>query len=117
MKFYDCNMAPSPRRARIFIAEKGLKIETIEVDLRGEHLSDEFKAINPHCTVPVLDLDDGSRLLSTVGIWHYLEAAYPEPPLMGATPEEKGHIADLQWRIELDGLMAVAEALRNSAPA
>jgi len=116
MKFYDCNMAPSPRRARIFIAEKGLEIETVEIDLRGEHLSDEFKAINPNCTVPVLELDDGSRLLSSVGIWNYLEAAYPEPPLMGSTPEEKGHIADLQWRTELDGLMAVGEALRNSSP-
>jgi glutathione S-transferase len=117
MKFYDCRTAPSPRRARMMIGEKGLEIETVEVDLRaGEHLSDDFKAINPNCTVPVLALDDGSRLLSTVGIWHYLEAAFPETPMMGTTPEEKGRITDLQWRIEMDGLMAVGEALRNSAP-
>ena len=117
MKFYDCKMAPSPRRARIFIAEKGLEIETVEVDLgTQEQLTPEFQAINPYCTVPVLELDDGTRLLSSSGIWRYLEAAYPEPPLMGTTPEEKGVIADLQWRIEMDGLMAVGEALRNSAP-
>lgn len=117
MKFYDCNMAPSPRRARIFIAEKGLETETIEVDLgTQEQLNPEFQAINPYCTVPVLELDDGTRLLSSTGIWHYLEAAHPEPPLMGTTPEEKGVIADMQWRIEMDGLMAVGEALRNSAP-
>ena len=102
----------------MFIAEKGLEIETVQVDLRaGEHLSDEFKAINPNCTVPVLELDDGTMLTSSVGIWHYLEAAHPEPPLMGATPEERGRVADLQWRIEMDGLMAVGEGLRNGAPA
>jgi glutathione S-transferase len=118
MKFYDCATAPSPRRARIMIAEKGLEIETVQVDLRsGEHLTDAYKAINPNCTVPTLELDDGTRLHSTVGIWHYLEAAYPETPMMGTTAEEKGRIADLQWRVEMDGLMAVGEALRNGAPA
>ena len=48
MKFYDCRTAPSPRRVRIFIAEKGIEIETIEVDLGSkEQLSSEFKKINP----------------------------------------------------------------------
>ncbi len=61
MKFYDCQTAPSPRRARIFLAEKGLSVEIIQVDLRsGEHLTPEFKEINPFCTVPVLELDDGT---------------------------------------------------------
>ncbi|GIS87571.1 MAG: hypothetical protein CM1200mP18_02810 [Gammaproteobacteria bacterium] len=54
MRFYDCKPAPSPRRARIFIAEKGIEIETVEVDLRsGEHLKEEFVALNAHATVPV----------------------------------------------------------------
>ena len=75
MKFYDCQPAPSPRRARIFIAEKGLDIETVQVDLGSrEQLGPEFQAINPYCTVPVLELDDGTRLNSTAGIWNYLEA-------------------------------------------
>ncbi len=66
MKFYDCQTAPSPRRARMFIAEKGLDIETVEIDIRNqEQLSDEFKAINPYCTVPVLVLDDGATLRTT----------------------------------------------------
>ena len=65
MKFYDCRTAPSPRRVRIFIAEKGIEIETIEVDLGSkEQLSSEFKKINPNCTVPVLLLDDGTRYTS-----------------------------------------------------
>lgn len=68
MKFYDSKTAPSPRRVRIFIAEKGLDIETVDIDMRkGEQLSDEFRAINPNCTVPVLELDDGNRLLTTAG--------------------------------------------------
>ncbi|MDA1099771.1 MAG: glutathione S-transferase family protein [Proteobacteria bacterium] len=117
MKFYDCHTAPSPRRVRIFIAEKGLEIETVEIDMRkGEQLSPEFRAINPNCTVPVLELDDGSRLLSTAGIRNYLEDLHPEPPLMGATAMEKGVIADTQWQIEFNGFMGVAEALRNSVP-
>ncbi|MBT4489329.1 MAG: glutathione S-transferase [Rhodospirillaceae bacterium] len=117
MKFYDSKTAPSPRRVRIFIAEKGLDIETVDIDMRkGEQLSDEFRAINPNCTVPVLELDDGNRLLTTAGIWQYLEAIHPEPALMGATALEKGLIADIRWQIEFSGSMGMAEALRNTVP-
>jgi glutathione S-transferase len=117
MKFYDCKPAPSPRRARIFMAEKGLTIETVQVDLRnGEHLGDAFKKINPYCTVPVLVTDEGNTLTSTAGIWRYLEAKHPAPALMGRTPAEQGRVADLQWRIEFEGFMAAADALRNSTP-
>ena len=117
MKFYDCGTAPSPRRARIYIAEKGLDIETIEVDLRsGEQMSQKFLAVNPNCTVPVLALDDGTTLTSTAGIRNYLEAAYPEPSLTGITAAEKGRVADVQWRVEMEGMLAMSEALRNSAP-
>ena len=118
MKFYDCSTAPSPRRARIALAEKGLldEIEVIEVNLReGEQRKPEFAAINPYLTVPVLELDDGRRIASSTGIFHYLEAAAPEPPLMGRTPVEKGLVGDLEWRIEVDGFMAIGECLRNTA--
>jgi glutathione S-transferase len=116
MKFYDCSTAPSPRRVRIFVAEKGLEIETIEIDLRnGEQMAPAFRAINPNCTVPVLVLGDGTTLTSTAGIRGYLEAVYPEPSLTGSTAAEKGRVADLQWRIEIEGMMAMSEALRNSA--
>ena len=117
MRFYDCKTAPSPRRARIFIAEKGIQVETIEVDLRaGEHLKEEFVALNAYGTVPVLQLEDGTCFTSTTAIWHYLDARYPDPPLMGISPSDRGHIADLQWHIETGGFMAMAEYLRNSAP-
>lgn len=117
MKFYDCSTAPSPRRVRIFIAEKVLNIPTVQVDLRnGEQLSPEFRKINPYCTVPVLELDDGTRLTNTQGCWRYLEEMYPDPPLMGSNPKEKALIADLEWRMETEGFMAMADALRNSLP-
>jgi glutathione S-transferase len=117
MQFHDCATAPSPRLVRMFIAEKGLDIPTRQVDLRhGEHLSAEFRAINPHCTVPVLELDDGTRLTSTQGCWRYLEEAFPEPPLLGRTAVEKAVVADLVWRLESDGWQGMAEALRNAAP-
>ena len=70
MKFYDCKTAPSPRRARIFIAEKNITVEHIEVDLRNaQQMSDSFRRINPYCTVPVLELDNGTCLTTTAGIW------------------------------------------------
>jgi len=117
MKFYDCATAPSPRLVRVFIAEKGLDIPVENVDLRsGQHLTPEFRAINPYCTVPVLELDDGTRLTSTQGCWRYLEAIAPEPSLLGTTPAEQGIIADRVWRIETDGWQAMTEALRNTSP-
>ena len=117
MKFYDCITAPSPRLVRIFIAEKDLEIQTHYVDLRnGEHLTPEFSKINPFCTVPVLETDDGTRLTSTQGCWRYLEETFPEPPLLGTTASAKATIADLVWRIETDGFQAVGESLRNLSP-
>ncbi len=115
---YDCATAPSPRRARILLAEKGVEHETVEVDLRsGEHLGEAFRKVNPHCTVPALRTEDGLLLTENAGIIAYLEARYPQPPLLGVTPAEKAEIASWQWRVEFEGLLAIAEALRNSAPA
>jgi len=119
MKFYDCQPAPSPRRVRIFIAEKGLldKIEIVPVDLRGgAHFKPEFMRINPFCTVPALELDDGTCISESIACCRYLEAAFPDPPLMGRTPAEQGVIAMWEHRCEWDGFIGGAEMLRNSAP-
>jgi glutathione S-transferase len=116
--FYDCSTAPSPRRARILLAEKGVPHETVQVDLRsGEQLGDAYRRINPRCTVPALRTDEGLVLTDNAAITAYLEARFPEPPLLGRTPAEKAEIASWHWRVEFEGLMAIAEALRNSAPA
>lgn len=115
---YDCATAPSPRRTRILLAEKNIPHEVVQVDLRkGEHMADSFRAINPMCTVPALRTDEGEVLTDNAGIAAWAEAAFPEPPLMGRTPMEKAAIASWHWRAEFEGLLPVAEALRNSSPA
>ena len=118
MIFYDCSTAPSPRRARMFIAEKGLDIETRDISIaNGEQLSATFRAVNPRATIPVLVTDDGTALTENLGIAAFLEAQFPEPPLMGRTPEEKGLV--LMWNaiVEQQGGAPIAEALRNGHPA
>lgn len=116
MKFYDCQTAPSPRRVRIFIAEKGIEIPTVEVDLRAkEQLTPAFLSINPDATVPVIQLDDGTSFVTTAGCRAYLESIHPTPPLLGTDAVDKARVADLISKIEANGLGAVAEALRNSA--
>jgi glutathione S-transferase len=118
LMLYDCATAPSPRRARIFLAEKGVAHEVVQIDLRsGEQLSEAYRAINPQCTVPALRIEEGAVLTDNAAIAAYLEARYPEPPLMGITPKDKAEIASWQWRVEFEGLMAIAETLRNSSPA
>ena len=117
MKFYDCTTAPSPRRVRIFLAEKGISVPTVQVDLRNnEQLTPAFRKINPDATVPSLELDDGTRINDAVGICVYFEAIHPQPPLMGETAEEKALVASWQREAERNGFYAVMEVFRNSAP-
>ncbi len=118
MLFYDCSTAPNPRRARMFIAEKGLEIETRNISIaKGEQLSEDFRAVNPNATIPVLVTDEGTALTENLGIAAYLEARFPEPPLMGRSPDEKGLV--LMWNsiVEQQGGAPIAEALRNTHPA
>lgn len=115
---HDFKMAPSPRRARILLAEKGIAHETVNIDLAtGEHLGEAYRAINPACTVPALRLPDGTVLPDNQAIAAWAEAAHPEPRLLGRTPVEKGMVASFVARIEFEGLLAVAEAFRNTHPA
>lgn len=115
---YDCATAPSPRRARILLAEKGIAHETVQVDLRqGEQLGEAYRRINPQCTVPALRTEEGLLLADNAAITAYVEARYPDPPLLGETPAEKAEIASWNWHIEFDGLLATAEAFRNGTPA
>ena len=102
MKIYDTKTAPTPRRVRIFLAEKGIEIEYVQVDLaKGENLSPEMRAKNPIGKIPVLELDDGTCIGESDAICLYFEALQPEPPLMGVTPLEKGVIAMWQRQIEM----------------
>jgi len=129
---YDCATAPSPRRARILLAEKRIAHATVQVDLRsGEQFGEAYRRINPLCTVPALVVDSGDGaplgvdsgdgaplvLSDNAAITAWAEAQFPEPPLLGRTPAEKAEVASWMWRVEFEGLLAVAEALRNSSPA
>ena len=114
--FYDFQRAPSPRRARIVLAEKGIAHEMRSVDLgTAEQLSDAYRAINPACTVPALVLDDGAVLTDNAGIAAWAEAVQPEPPLLGTTPTEKAAVASWNSKIEGECFMAIAEVLRNTS--
>jgi len=118
MKLYDFGRAPNPRRVRIYLAEKGIDIPTVDVNLReGEQLSAEFLAINPGAMVPVLEIDDGDYLSECIAICKYLEALHPEPSLFGE--DATGEARVLMWNniVENEGMFAVAEVLRNSLPA
>ena len=115
MKFYDCSTAPSARRVRIFMAEKGIGVATVQVDLRnGEQFSDAFRTINPDCTVPVLELDDGTVIADAIAICSYLEETRPEPALIGTSPQERAIITAINRQIERDGVYAAMDAFRNT---
>lgn len=116
MKLYDCATAPSPRRARMVIAEKRIDVETVEVDLRsGAQFTPDFIAVNPGCTVPVLVTDEGEALCENASIVRYLEALYPDPPLLGVSPIEQARVAEWVFRAEFEGLVSVMEVLRNTS--
>jgi len=117
LKLYDCKTAPSPRRARMLLVEKGIDYENIQIDIStNEQMGEAFRAINPRCTVPALVNENGYVMTENAEINAYIDAAYPDNPMLGTTPEEKATIAKWNWRIEFDGLSAIAEALRNASP-
>jgi len=116
MRLYTCTGAPSPRRVTLYIAEKGIDLQTVEVDLKsGEHLSDEFQAKSPECTVPVLEFDDGTCLWNSIAIRQYLESQYPEPPLLGCDALERARVTQWLMWTEHNGMISAAEAFRNAA--
>ena len=116
MRFYDCKTAPSPRRVRIFAAEKGIELTTIPVDLAGgEQFGVSYRRINPDCVVPALELDDGTCISEVLAICQYLEELYPEPPLFGRTPIERALVTMWNAKIEQQALWPTADAFRNAA--
>ncbi|RLA50309.1 MAG: glutathione S-transferase [Gammaproteobacteria bacterium] len=115
MKLYDYPQAPNPRRVNIFLAEKGIKVDRVTVDLgKQEQLQPEYIAKNPACDVPMLELDDGTCISQIRGITHYFEAAYPDIPMLGKTPAEKGLVEMWEHLATMNGFLAVAEVFRNT---
>ncbi|MEO0411179.1 MAG: glutathione S-transferase family protein [Pseudomonadota bacterium] len=117
MKLYSMKQAVNPQRVRIFLAEKGLDVETIEIDIpSGENRSDDYLKVSPRGLLPALVLDDGDVLVETVAICKYIEATNPSPPLLGTTPKEQAIIEMRQREMEFDGLQSIAWIFRNTAP-
>jgi len=118
MKLYDAGRAPNPRRVRIFLAEKGIEVPLVPVDLNKlEHKSPAFSAVNPLQRTPALELDDGTILTESVAICRYFEELQPEPPLFGVGALERARVEMWQRRIEFGLLGTLAFVFRHLHPA
>jgi glutathione S-transferase len=114
MRLYDNTAAPNPRRVRIFLAEKGISVPTVQVDMRaGEHKAPQFLAKNPSGKIPVLELDDGTCIAESIAICRYFEALHPTPALFGATPVEIGRIDMINRQLEFEMLAPIGAAWVN----
>jgi glutathione S-transferase len=110
--------APNPRRLALFLSYKKIDLPTTEIDMRGgEHLSETFRAVNPQGTVPALVTDEGITLTEVIGICAYLEAKFPDRPLLGEDALERALVLSWDHRVFVSVLEAFAEILRNRSPA
>jgi len=117
MLLYDTPLAPNPRRVRLFLAEKGVSVETREIDLLAlEHKRPDYAQVNPLRTVPALVLDDETALTESVAICRYIESLHPEPPLFGRSAREQAFVEMWQRRMEFELFAPVAHAFRHSHP-
>lgn len=118
MKLYDGGRAPNPRRVRIFLAEKGIDVPLVPIDMGAMgHRSQEITERNPLQRLPVLELDDGTILTESVAICRYFEELHPEPALFGEGALGKARVEMWQRRMEMHFLLTVANAFRHTHPA
>jgi glutathione S-transferase len=118
MKLYDGGRAPNPRRVRVFLAEKGIKIDIVSVDIGGQqHKTESYAAINPLQRVPSLVLDDGMVITESIAICRYFEGLQPEPNLFGEVGLEAAKVEMWNRRLELHLLLPVAQVFRHLHPA
>jgi glutathione S-transferase len=119
MKLYNNKMANSPRKVRMFLAEKNITdIEMIDIDLmKGEHKTPEYRALAPNSRIPALELDDGTVIMESTAICRYLESLYPEPNLFGESPMEIASIEMWQARIYNELMIPLAMGFRHLHPA
>jgi glutathione S-transferase len=118
MRLYDGGRAPNPRRTRVFLAEKGIALPIVPVDLAGmQQMSTEYAAINPIKRVPALVLDDGTVITESIAICRYFEVLQPEPALFGRGALDVARIEMWNRRVELHLLFAVSHVFRHSHPA
>jgi glutathione S-transferase len=115
MLLYHDPRAPNPRRARIFLAEKGVSYDTIEVSIAAAaHQTPEFRKKNPIQLLPVLELEDGRVLRESMAISRYIEEQFPEPNLLGVDAWERAQIEQWNRHAELELLFPIAQVFRNT---
>ena len=115
MKLHDSKFAPNPRRVRIFLAEKGIEVPTVQVDLAsGENRKPPYLAMNPLGGVPCLELDDGTVIAESVAICRYFEETRPEPPLLGTDAKDRALVEMWQRRMELELFRWVTGCFQNT---
>lgn len=115
MKIYDTHTAPTPRRVRIFLAEKGIPMEYVQLDLqKGENMTPEMRLKNPIGKVPVLELDDGTCIGESVAICRYFEVLHPDPPLMGVSALEQAQVEMWQRQVEFGLFMQIGMCFQHS---
>ena len=118
MKLFDGGRAPNPRRVRVFLAEKGIEVPLVPVDMGAmEHKGEGVTRRNPLQRLPVLELDDGTVLTESVAICRYFEELSPEPALFGKDALGKAKVEMWQRRVEFNLLATVAAAFRHTHPA
>lgn len=118
MKLFDGGKAPNPRRVRIFLAEKGIDVPLVPIDMGAmEHRSDAVTSRNPLQRLPVLELDDGTIITESIAICRYFEELHPQPALFGKGPLGKALVEMWQRRMELNLMFSVAQAFRHIHPA
>jgi len=118
MKLFDGGKAPNPRRVRVFLAEKGIEVPLVPVDMGAlEHKSETVTRRNPLQQLPVLELDDGTVLTESVAICRYFEEVHPEPALFGTGALGKAEVEMWQRRLEHGLFYPVAQAFRHIHPA
>jgi len=117
MKLYTFDAAPNPARVALFMAYKGISLETVQIDLgKEEQLGDAYRALVPEATVPALVLENGAVLSAVIAIVHYLEEVFPDKPLLGRTPQERALILNWNHRLFGEVFSAIADTFRNAHP-
>jgi glutathione S-transferase len=116
VKIYDWHIAPNPRRLHIYLAEKGIKVELVEVGQEDLTLAAWFRQAYPHAMVPMLELDDGTQIGEAMAIARYFEEAQPDPPLMGTDAKDKAIVEMWEKRANEEGMLPASELFRNTHP-
>ena len=114
MKLFD-GLGPNPQVVRMFLAELGMEIETVKVDIMaGENRQKGHLSRNPMGQLPTLELDNGSYLAEITAICEYLDDLKGGTDLIGTNPEDRALTRMWTRRISLNICEAMTTAFRGA---